>query len=231
MIEMEMENERVTQLQRFGDDWIQALAEKQLDRLEQFCHPEVVSRLLTPRHYFELDNAVDLVAKYHDWFDECTDLQVVETRVDRVGGRLGIFYRFRLRKREDWYVIEQQVYCTLRDGRVERLHLLCSGFQLVELNNQAESADAPAIVEQDPIRDELLEFYLGGSNNGSTCALLTPAIKSKLREMQTGQVLEVRVDDPTARGDIEAWSRLSGNALLKVIDGEGQILRFFVQKK
>ena len=56
-------------------------------------------------------------------------------------------------------------------------------------------------------------------------------IKSKLREMQAGQVLEVRVDDPSARGDIEAWSRLSGNVLLKVIDNEGPELRFFVKKK
>ena len=80
-------------------------------------------------------------------------------------------------------------------------------------------------------RDELLEFHTEASEIGSTCAVLTPAIKSKLREMSSGQVLEVRVDDPSARGDIEAWSRLSGNTLLKVIDGEGQVLRFFLRKK
>jgi tRNA 2-thiouridine synthesizing protein A len=48
--------------------------------------------------------------------------------------------------------------------------------------------------------------------------------------MQSGQVLEVRVDDPTAKGDVEAWSRLSGNALLRMVD-EGKTLRFFVKKK
>jgi tRNA 2-thiouridine synthesizing protein A len=80
-------------------------------------------------------------------------------------------------------------------------------------------------------RDELLELYTEASDAGSTCSLLTPMIRSKLREMQSGQVLEVRVDDPSARGDIEAWCRLSGNMLLKVIHGEGQALRFFVEKK
>ena len=80
-------------------------------------------------------------------------------------------------------------------------------------------------------RDELLEFQTEASEMGSTCAVLTPAIKSKLREMSSGQVLEVRVDDPSARGDIEAWCRLSGNTLLKVIDGEDRSLRFFVKKK
>ncbi len=80
-------------------------------------------------------------------------------------------------------------------------------------------------------RDELLEFHTEASEIGSTCTVLTPAIKSKLREMSTGQVLEVRVDDPSARGDIEAWCRLSGNILLKVTAGDGQSLRFFVKKK
>ncbi len=80
-------------------------------------------------------------------------------------------------------------------------------------------------------RDELLEFHTEASKIGSTCAVLTPAIKSKLREMSAGQILEVQVDDPSARGDIEAWCRLSGNTLLKTIDDKGQALRFFVKKK
>ena len=80
-------------------------------------------------------------------------------------------------------------------------------------------------------RDALLEIYTGAGESGSTCALLTPAIKAKLREMQSGQVLEVRVDDPTARGDIEAWCRLSGNLLLQMNEEVGQELRFFVRKK
>lgn len=80
-------------------------------------------------------------------------------------------------------------------------------------------------------RDELLEFHTEASAIGSTCAILTPAIKSKLREMNTGQILEVQVDDPSARSDIEAWCRLSGNTLLKIIGDEGQALRFFVKKK
>jgi TusA-related sulfurtransferase len=114
---------------------------------------------------------------------------------------------------------------------VERLHLLCSGFQLVGTNDQPELVRIPKGEEQDPVHDELLEFQTESSESSSTCAVLTPVINSKLREMQTGQVLEVRVDDPTAKGDIESWSRLSGNTLLKVIDDEGQVMRFFVKKK
>jgi len=76
-----------------------------------------------------------------------------------------------------------------------------------------------------------LEFYGTGDSTGSTCALLTPAIKAKLREMTSGQVLEVRVDDPTAREDILSWSRLSGNEVLAILADEPPYLRFYLRKK
>ena len=237
MIETRIENKRVADLpeQQLGEDWIRAIADGTLDRLKVFCQQNVNSRLLTPGQFTNLDKAADLVAKYKDWFDGCTDFHVEASRVARVGKRLGISYRFLLRDHGDWYRIEQQLYCTLKEGRVQQLHLLCSGFQLVGLDNQTVpdevTAEAPQAGEQDPARDGLLEFFPEGSDTASTCALLTPMIKSKLGELQSGQVLEVRVNDPQARGDIEAWSRLSGNALLKVVDDEGQILRFFVKKK
>ena len=85
--------------------------------------------------------------------------------------------------------------------------------------------------EHESAHDALLEFDTDKSDTGSTCAVLTPAIKSKLRELQSGQVLEVRVDDTSARGDIEAWCRLSGNPLLKIINGSGSEISFFIQKK
>jgi TusA-related sulfurtransferase len=47
--------------------------------------------------------------------------------------------------------------------------------------------------------------------------------------MQGGQVLEVRVNDPAGRGDVEAWSCLSGNTLLIVVDGQVRVLRFIVK--
>ncbi len=69
------------------------------------AHPRAVHK--------NLDKAADLVAKYKDWFDGCTDFQVEASRVDRIGKRLGISYRFLLRDHEDWYRIEQQLFCTL----------------------------------------------------------------------------------------------------------------------
>jgi len=76
-----------------------------------------------------------------------------------------------------------------------------------------------------------LEFNSASESAGPTCALLTPAIKAKLRDMTSGQVLEVRVDDPTAKEDILSWSRLSGNEVLDIFAEESRYLRFYLRKK
>jgi TusA-related sulfurtransferase len=85
-----------------------------------------------------------------------------------------------------------------------------------------------------PRADAELEL-LGSANSspmeGAACAILTPAIKAKLREMAAGQVLEVRVDDLTAREDLESWCRLSGNELLAAREDPPGVLRAYLRKK
>jgi len=77
----------------------------------------------------------------------------------------------------------------------------------------------------------LLEFRQAGDSDGAICALLAPALKAKLAEIGSGQVLEVRVDDPAAKEDILSWSRLSGNPVLAMFEDGPQHLRFYLQKK
>ena len=95
------------------------------------------------------------------------------------------------------------------------------------MDSQTGAADSAPL----PHADGLLEMLDLDERAGATCALLTPAIKARLREMAPGQVLEVRVNDPTARLDVEAWSQLSGNRLLAITEAPPNVLRFFVRKK
>ena len=233
MVEMQLENERVERLrfQQLGEDWIRAITDTALERLETFCQPDVISHLLTPKRYLTYDNVKDLMVRFHQWFDDCSDFRIEQSRTEIVGERLGISYRFMLQKQGTWCTLEQQLFCTIKDGQIAHLQLLCSGFQPVGLGVQAAPLDGPEAVEVLPYRDGLLEIHTGAAGSGSTCALLTPAIKAKLREMRSGQVLEVRVDDPSAREDIEAWCRLSGNSLVKMSEVEGPELRFFIKNK
>ncbi len=82
-----------------------------------------------------------------------------------------------------------------------------------------------------PSSDAVLEMLGTATQSVSTCALLTPAIKAKLRELQSGQVLEVCVDDLTAHADIASWCRLAGHELLAVSEDTPHQLRFYIRKK
>jgi TusA-related sulfurtransferase len=66
---------------------------------------------------------------------------------------------------------------------------------------------------------------------GTSCATLTPEIKARIRELESGQVLEVRTDDPAAREGVPAWSRLTGNGLIATVVEDELRTRFFVRKK
>lgn len=82
-----------------------------------------------------------------------------------------------------------------------------------------------------PHPDAVLEMLNTAATPGTTCAVLTPTIKAKLQELSAGQVLEVRVDDPTAREDIASWSRLTGHTLLAMVEEGSDELRCFLRKK
>ena len=66
---------------------------------------------------------------------------------------------------------------------------------------------------------------------GSSCANLTPLIRARIRELASGQLLEVRSDDPAAREGVPAWSRLTGNLLEAVVEDDAERTRFYLRRK
>lgn len=62
------------------------------------------------------------------------------------------------------------------------------------------------------------------------CGDLTPLIRGRLRELQSGQVLEVISEEPAAHEGIPAWSRLTGNELIGTVRDSSRS-RFFIRKK
>jgi TusA-related sulfurtransferase len=233
MFETKLERQRseIMRPEQLGEDWIKAIQAKDFDRVAQFCTPRATIRMLLPGGLVSYSNASDVVNKYREWFGDYSEVRVEASRVSRVERRLGIFYRLLLRDHGDAERIEQQLYCILKDGRVAQLHLVCSGFQSVESDKEVSMLEMRQDGQPDPIRDGLLELHSEEPDTAATCAVLTPMIRERLDGMRSGQILEVRVNDPLARGDVEAWSRLSGNPLLKMVDDGGEMLRFYVKKK
>jgi TusA-related sulfurtransferase len=84
-----------------------------------------------------------------------------------------------------------------------------------------------------PVPDAVLEMYSGEAGQPASCATLTPMIKSSLRELQGGQILEVRVDDPSALVDVPSWSRLAGHELIATVEDEDDPRRihFYLRKR
>ena len=78
--------------------------------------------------------------------------------------------------------------------------------------------------EQTPQADAVVD------GTGDVCATLTPRMKMKLGELQSGDILEVRTDDPAALEGVPSWSRLTGNDLIKTLEDGEERPRFFVHK-
>jgi TusA-related sulfurtransferase len=82
-----------------------------------------------------------------------------------------------------------------------------------------------------PVPAATLEFLNTGNHPSTACAVLTPAIKANLLELETGQTLLVRTDDPTARLDVPAWCKLTGNVLQTVAEEDDGVVDFFIKKE
>ena len=66
---------------------------------------------------------------------------------------------------------------------------------------------------------------------GQDCATLTPIVAARMRQLQTGQILEVISDDPTSRTGLAAWSRLTGNTLLTSVDADSGETHYYLRRK
>jgi SAM-dependent methyltransferase/TusA-related sulfurtransferase len=90
---------------------------------------------------------------------------------------------------------------------------------------RAAAAAAPPSSMPLPQPDAVVEGY------GQTCGTIEPLMGTRMRALQSGQVLEVRVDDPTGLLAVPAWCRLAGHALLATHDEGGGRTRFFLRRK
>ncbi len=62
------------------------------------------------------------------WFGKPDQLILLSSDVQPMQDRLHISYRFRAHK-DQWYLVEQQGYCFVQDGQIQRMDLVCSGFR------------------------------------------------------------------------------------------------------
>jgi tRNA 2-thiouridine synthesizing protein A len=64
---------------------------------------------------------------------------------------------------------------------------------------------------------------------GLPCPQPVIKVSKGIKEIAIGQVLEAITTDPGALSDFPAWSRTSGNEILKT-DQEGGLIRFLIKR-
>jgi hypothetical protein len=111
--------------------FLDALTRRDFPALQSCLHPDVRMRALAPPGPFELNTAVETVARFHTWFGEAELFEVLEASIGQVGELICLQWRARRGNRNDpesFEIVEQHVFATVRDT-IETIDLLCSGFQ------------------------------------------------------------------------------------------------------
>lgn len=111
--------------------FLAALAARDFTAIEQVLAPDVWLRALLVREIREARDATGTVAALREWFAEAEDLDVHALEQATVEGRQRLRWQFVLRP--PWapdvrHRIEQVGYAGVRDGRISRLDLACTGY-------------------------------------------------------------------------------------------------------
>ncbi|HJX04184.1 MAG TPA: sulfurtransferase TusA family protein [Thermoplasmata archaeon] len=65
---------------------------------------------------------------------------------------------------------------------------------------------------------------------GLMCPMPIVHLAKKVKEMKSGQILELLADDVGAKEDVPAWCSRTGNQLVAT-EEEGKILKFYIKMK
>jgi TusA-related sulfurtransferase len=177
-------------------------------------------RALLPSGLREVDGAGAAASCFREWFGAADRLELLDGDVEPVAQRVHLSWRLKVHEPRRRRLIEQHAFATVRDDRIVALDLVCSGFQPEEPLSD--------LLPAQPVAARSADLVLQGDE--ANCATLTPLVKAALRELASGQVLEVVTSDPSAEADIASWSRLTGNPLLGART-EGAHRHFYVSKK
>jgi hypothetical protein len=114
-----------------GSAFAQALGHKDFDTVHRLLHDAIDFRGLTPGRAWEASGSGevinDVLRKWFEDSDTLTEIEAVQT--DSVADRQRVAYRFRGENQDGPFVVEQQAYYTEKDGQINWMRVLCSGFR------------------------------------------------------------------------------------------------------
>jgi hypothetical protein len=130
MAEITVGADAATMEERAGPAFAHALAVRDFDKLQSLLDPDVEFRALTPRRTWEASGDSPTMDLFRHWFDEATVIdQLDDVATHAVGDRQHLAYRFSGHDDDGEFVVEQHVYFTEHDGRIDWMRMMCSGFR------------------------------------------------------------------------------------------------------
>ena len=112
-----------------GTRLVQAIVARDEAALAACFAPEAELRALVPRGLRERSGAAEAAALFTGWWADVTEVRLVASETEEVSDRLRVAYTVDLVEDGRPYVVQQQLYCKVADGVIERMDLVCSGFR------------------------------------------------------------------------------------------------------
>ncbi len=117
-----------------GELFAEALAQKDSAVLLELLDSEVDFRGLTPGRFWEASSAAALVddVLLGAWFEATDHIDALEgVQLGSVADRDRVSYLLRVSNPDGVFLVEQQAYFGVVNGRINFLRILCSGYRAV----------------------------------------------------------------------------------------------------
>ncbi len=190
---MSQSTEATEQLRVLGEAFIQAIAARDFGGMLAAVADDVRFRTLLPGGPEAQVGATEVVGSFVDWYASAEEMRLESSKVESVGDRLAMSYRFRLHDAGGWRVVNQYLVADVAsDGRLQAIDLLCSGF----------------LPDPQPEADGTYRFDAGnlGCADG-----LAGEFRRRIAAIPLGDVLVVTARDPAAKEDLPPLARMMGH--------------------
>jgi hypothetical protein len=114
-----------------GARFAAALSAKDSSAILALLHPDIDFRGMTPGRTWEPGDPQEVVSVLLDnWFGDSDEIEGVDRiESDAFADRQRVEYRFRVRNPSGSFLVEQTAYLSDRDGQIDWMRVLCSGFR------------------------------------------------------------------------------------------------------
>jgi hypothetical protein len=112
-----------------GKAFVDALVRLDFEGMETTLEPNVKFRALVPGEFINVSTASEAVGCFRRWLGDKTDLELLHFKSGTLIDRLLVEYGFRLRRKNQPYLVEQRICATVENGKLAVMDMVCSGLR------------------------------------------------------------------------------------------------------